>query len=42
MQNFGGQIRCIMGEVQVAYHGRRRRTYMIGSKVEGAGMVKQF
>ena len=21
MQNFGGQIRCIMGEVQVAYIG---------------------
>ena len=40
-QNFGGQIRCIMGDVQVAYR-RRRRTYMIGSKVEGAGMVKRF
>ena len=31
-----------MGDVQVAYHGRRLQTYMIGSKVEGAGMVKQF
>ena len=41
MQNFGGQIRCIMGDVQVAYR-RRRGTYMIGSKVEGASMVKQF
>ena len=41
MQNFGGQIRCIMGDVQVAYR-RHLGTYMIGSKVEGAGMVKQF
>ena len=30
-----------MGDVQVAYR-RRRGTYMIGSKVEGASMVKQF
>ena len=30
-----------MGDLQVAYR-RRRRTYMIGSKVEEAGMVKQF
>ena len=30
-----------MGDVQVAYR-RRRPTYLLGSKVEGAGMVKQF
>ena len=41
MQNFGGQIRCIMGDVQVAYR-RRLRTYMIGSKLKELAWLSNF